>query len=167
MQNGIKILSDEVKIRAVVDGSAFDLLGARFLIKARCEETDGAFCVLQMEVPPGAGVPLHHHPYAEIFHVLSGKPEFCRIQDEAEQWVLTGERETVVIPSNASYGLRNWDTHPVRLLVVATSRHQSFFAAAGFAADSSQPPSPATEAELQRIVRIAAQHKMVLDLSEV
>jgi quercetin dioxygenase-like cupin family protein len=163
MQNKIEILSSEVTILGTAEGRAFDLLGARFLIKARCEKTDGAFCILQMEIPPAAGVPLHHHPYAEIFHVLSGRPEFSRIQNGSEQRLATEAGETIVVPANAPHGLFNWDSTPARLLVIATSRHQSFFAAAGVAADPSQPPTPATEAELQRVVRIASQHTMFVD----
>lgn len=67
----------EVKIRPIEEGQVFDLRGARFLMKASSAETDGKFCVYQVVVPPRAGVPLHRHPYAEVFYVLVGRPDFC------------------------------------------------------------------------------------------
>jgi quercetin dioxygenase-like cupin family protein len=157
MQTATEVMST-VEFRSRDDGPAFDLLGARFLTKVSSGETDGAFCVFHMEIPSGAGVPLHFHPYPEVFYVLAGRPDFSRVHNGVEQWIATSEGETVMVPSSARHGLRNLYPRPARVLVVAGSRHQAFFDAAGVAADLCQPPAPVTEAELQRVIRIAAQH---------
>jgi quercetin dioxygenase-like cupin family protein len=150
----------EVKIRRIEEGQAFDLLGARFLVKASSAETDGKFCVCEMVVPPRAGVPVHRHPYAEVFYILGGQPDFCRIQNGVEQWAATRVGETVVVPPGVLHGVRNRDNRPARLIVVATSQHESFFEDAGAPSDPSQPLAPTTEAEVQRVIRIAARHEV-------
>jgi hypothetical protein len=40
-----------------------------------------------MTVPPGAGVPLHHHAVQEAFTLLEGSAEFGRLGDDGEEWL--------------------------------------------------------------------------------
>jgi quercetin dioxygenase-like cupin family protein len=146
MQSGLEVMPREVKILRREEGQAFDLLGVCFLKKVKSGETDGNFCVFQVVIPPGASVPLHHHPYAEAVYVLMGRPYFFRMKNGVEQWSSAGEGETVVIPPGAMHGVRNRDRRPARLLIIANGRHESSFEAAGAASDG-QPSAPTSEVE--------------------
>lgn len=146
MPTEVAASSREVDIRPSEDRRAFDFRGAPFLTNARSVESDGAFFLFRMDLPSGAGVPRHHHPFAEAFYVVEGRPEFSRIRNGVEQWIATSEGETVTIPSGAHHALRNLSPWPARLLVVATSRHRNTSDAAKAARNLDQRSVPASEA---------------------
>ena len=42
-------------------------------------------------LPPGKGIPIHSHPYAEVFYVIMGHIDFVRINGlGAEEWERCG-----------------------------------------------------------------------------
>ena len=53
----------------------FNLIGERFTVLASGEETGSYEAFIQV-VPPGAGPPLHSHPWDEAFYVLEGELVF-------------------------------------------------------------------------------------------
>jgi quercetin dioxygenase-like cupin family protein len=53
-----------------------DILGIWCEWKTTEDETNHHYCVLEMTLPPGAGVPLHRHSIQETFTVMEGSAEF-------------------------------------------------------------------------------------------
>jgi quercetin dioxygenase-like cupin family protein len=49
-----------------------NMLGEQFTVLAAGENT-GSYEVIVQIVPPGAGPPLHSHPWDEAFYVLNGE----------------------------------------------------------------------------------------------
>lgn len=58
-------------------GRDSDVLGMRHVWKLEPEQSGGAFMAVEVEVPPGQGVPAHRHTHEdETFYVLSGRVTF-------------------------------------------------------------------------------------------
>lgn len=69
--------------------------------------------------PPGAGVPLHRHPYAETFVVQAGGAEFS--VDGATLEAQAGQ--IVVVPAGAVHGFRSVGEADLRLVSVHPADH--------------------------------------------
>ena len=66
------------------EGLALEWFGLKQLIKVHSEDTGGAYCVSEEEMPAGLTVPLHvHHRHSETFRIFHGEMEF-RIGDRTE-----------------------------------------------------------------------------------
>jgi quercetin dioxygenase-like cupin family protein len=52
-----------------------NMVGEQFTVLAAGEET-GSYEVFVQVIPPGAGPPLHSHPWDEAFYVLNGEVNF-------------------------------------------------------------------------------------------
>ena len=63
-----------------------DVLGIWCEWKTTEAETNHHYSVMEMIVPPGAGVPLHRHAIQETFTVLDGSAEFGRLGENGEEW---------------------------------------------------------------------------------
>ena len=60
-------------LRREGEGKTVSILGGRCTLKVRSDETDGAYAILEQQVPPSQGPPLHVHRHeTEIFYVLEG-----------------------------------------------------------------------------------------------
>ena len=69
----------------------------RLTWKARGEKTGFQFGVYESELPPGAVIPLHKHPFAEFFYVLDGTISFGRVNREgASEWLTCQAGESVL-----------------------------------------------------------------------
>ena len=63
----------------------------RLTWKATGEDTGYATSFYEMDLPPGKGIPLHSHPYAEVFYVVMGYTDFLRVDEQGqEEWVRCG-----------------------------------------------------------------------------
>jgi quercetin dioxygenase-like cupin family protein len=107
------------------------------------------FCVMQVEIPAGATVPVHSHPDRETFYVLIG-----------ELAGLTGTEWTTLLPGmvldvkdGVRHALRNPSATPTTLLMVTTMKMGRFFRDVG-RPDAPALPTP-TPADLQRFTTIA------------
>ena len=56
-------------------GETFNMIGEKFTVLAAGEDT-ASYEVFVQIVPPGAGPPLHSHPWDEAFYVLEGEINF-------------------------------------------------------------------------------------------
>jgi quercetin dioxygenase-like cupin family protein len=63
--NGVKKLGPK-------EGRTKQVGDVRLTWKARGEDTGYATSFYEMDLPPGKGIPLHSHPYAEVFYVVMG-----------------------------------------------------------------------------------------------
>ena len=83
--------SDGVKKVGKKEGRTIQIGNARLTWKATGEDTGYAMALYEMDLYPGVGIPVHSHPYAEIFYVISGHTDFLRIDGQGqEEWIRCG-----------------------------------------------------------------------------
>jgi len=129
--------------------------------KARGEKTGFQFGVYESEMPRGAGIPLHKHPFAEFFYVLEGSISFGRLNAEgALEWLTCNAGESVLVPANAPHAVQNQSDRPARLLEVANFHHEFILINGGrfVQKDDPRPAQPNLE-ELERFHDVARQYQ--------
>jgi quercetin dioxygenase-like cupin family protein len=109
------------------EGQIFDIAGVRFAWKVKGEDTGYAFSMYEQVLNPGEGVPLHCHPYVEVFYVLSGTVDYLRVTDDGEDWIACAVGETIIVPTNALHSFYNRMAESARHLCISTQLHQAFF----------------------------------------
>lgn len=131
-----------------------EVLGVKLDWKLRSTDTGGHYCVIEIEVPQGAGIPLHSHEAQEAFYVLEGRAEFARMGAQGPEWVPIEKGMMAQIPSYALHGFRNESGSAARLLITCTAGLEPFFREA---ATPVTGHPPAIE-EIQRVLGIAEKH---------
>ncbi len=140
------------------------LVGDTYTVLLSGEDTRGAYCLIDMHIPPGGGPPPHRHDFEESFTVLAGEVEFTF--REASQIVRAGE--TVHIPANAPHRFRNNGKNACRLLCICAPAGQDrFFAEVGAAVSerTSAPPqldASALQASKAKAAQLAPQFRTEL-----
>lgn len=109
------------------EGEKFDVAGAHLIWKAKGEDTGYSFSICEQRLAPGEGVPLHSHPSAEAFYVLSGAADFFRVVDSKEEWIRCEADCLMILPPNSLHAFCNKMSEPCRLLGISTPSHQAFF----------------------------------------
>jgi quercetin dioxygenase-like cupin family protein len=120
------------------------LVGDTYTILVAGSDTNGAYTLIDMHVPPGGGPPPHRHDFEEMFTVLDGEVEVT-FRDES---LVAHAGETINVPANAPHGFRNLGKGPSRLLCMCTPAGQEeFFTLVGQpVATRTAPPTPLDEA---------------------
>ena len=137
-----------------------DLLGIHCEWKVTEADTGGHYCMLEMYVPPNAGVPMHQHEQQESFVVIDGDVEFTRPGTaQSPEWFRVGPGETVHVPAWAMHGFRNRGTHPSRILLICSKGIEPFFRDAGtpVASGAALPTSPPSPESVARVISLATQ----------
>jgi quercetin dioxygenase-like cupin family protein len=140
-----------------VEGEHFDIAASRFTCKAKATDTGYTFAIYELPLDPDKGVPLHAHPYAEVFCILEGRVDFLRLTDSQQEWVSAERGDTLITPPNAFHSFANRSDAPARLLSTANLLHQAFFDEAARPARATDPllASPPDLGELQRALALA------------
>ena len=140
------------------EGRTIEVGGTRLTWKARGADTGYANSIYEMDLPPGKGIPIHSHTYAEVFYVIMGHTDFLRIDEQGEEeWVRCGPGETVIAPANALHGFHNRTDTPTRFLSSSGYYHEVALERYGQVADSNAPLSPdkePTEQEAQQYLEV-------------
>ena len=119
--NGVKKLGPK-------EGRTKQVGDVRLTWKATGEDTGYATSFYEMDLPPGKGIPLHSHPYAEIFYVITGYTDFLRVDEQGqEEWVRCGPGDTLVAPMNALHGFHNRTDKPSRFISSSVYYHEVLF----------------------------------------
>jgi quercetin dioxygenase-like cupin family protein len=116
------------------------LVGDTYTILIAGSDTNSAYTLIDMHVPPGGGPPPHRHDFEEMFTVLEGEVE---VSFRGE--TLTARAgETINVPANAPHAFRNLSEGPLRLLCMCTPAGQDeFFTLVGQpVATRTEPPPP-------------------------
>jgi quercetin dioxygenase-like cupin family protein len=131
------------------DASPFWVMGDRVALRARLPGPN--LWVVDVEVPPGSGVPPHTHASPEIFIVQEGLVRFWTDAGEAD----AGPGDVLTIPPHAPHGYRNASAAPARFTGLVDDSMAAFFEAA--ARPVPPPPGPPPAEEIGRIMALAAQ----------
>lgn len=82
-------------------------------IRVHSKDVGGAFTIIEVDVPPFSGPPLHYHEdREEIFEVLEGRFRFHCAGEEFE----VGPGTSIVVPRNTVHGWVNLGPGRARLL---------------------------------------------------
>ena len=137
-----------------------EVLGIRMDWKVREADTGGHYSLLELLVPPGAGVPLHQHAEQETFYLAEGEAEFARIGREGITWYRVTLGDTVNVPGWAMHGFRNTGAVSARILLTCSAGLEAFFTEIGVALvpGGSQPSVPPSQADIERVVSAAMRH---------
>jgi quercetin dioxygenase-like cupin family protein len=94
------------------------------------DESEGAFCVLELTIQPrGGATALHTDHWVEVFHVLEGDVEWTLEQNgELVTWH-AGPGDTVRVPRDAKHRFAGAGTTPSKMLIVGTPELEEFFRA--------------------------------------
>lgn len=115
------------------------LAGDTYTILVSGEQSGGAYCLIDMHVPPGGGPPPHRHDFEEMFTVLEGEIEITF----RGQRSLARAGDTVNVPANAPHGFKNAGERPARLLCTCSPPGlDEFFMLAGDPVESRTAPAP-------------------------
>ena len=88
------------------------LVGDTYTILLSGSDTAGQFCLIDMHVPPGGGLPPHRHDFEETFILLEGALE-ATFRGETRT---AKAGDTIHIPANAPHQFHNSSSKPVRML---------------------------------------------------
>jgi mannose-6-phosphate isomerase-like protein (cupin superfamily) len=122
------------------------LAGDTYSMLITGDQTNGRYCLIDMNVPDGGGPPLHRHDFEEMFTILEGSVDFFFRGDTTT--VSAGS--TLNIPANAPHHFRNNSGRPVRMLCMCTPAGQDeYFIRCGDRVDGRTAPPPALSTQEQ------------------
>src|SRR5689334_22314507 len=101
------------KTRVVVkhgEGETLQVLGAGLRFLCGADKTEGAWSLMEAEVPERTGAPPHHHPWDEAYYILDGKITF--VVDGKEQTLSAGD--FVYLPAGTQHGFQGASPRPAR-----------------------------------------------------
>lgn len=116
--------------------------------------------VVEVEVPPGSGTPLHIHRSVEIFRVLSGEISFTVPDGSELGTVVAGPGTVVSVPSALPHAYQNAGGEPAAMLVVVEQPMVTFFRDLGRREEPAAGP-PSAE-ELAEVLAACARHGIEL-----
>lgn len=129
-------------------------------MEADPEETGQRYGAIEIQVPPGAGVPMHSHAAHEAFYVLEGQAEFVRLSPQGPEWLPAAPGDTFDIPGNTMHGFRNAGASMARMLVLFGADLAGFFEEAGMPVAPGVAVGPPTAEEIGRGLAIMRKHGM-------
>jgi quercetin dioxygenase-like cupin family protein len=140
------------------EGRTIQIGNARLTWKATGVDTGYGTSFYEMNLAPGVGIPLHSHPYAEVFYVISGHTDFLRIDEQGEEeWVRCGPGDTLVAPINALHAFHNRTSKPSRFISSSVYYHEVALDRYGVPVDVNDPlpaSSEPSEAEANQYLEI-------------
>ena len=149
---------DDAKVRHI------SIVGNTYTILLSGADTDGRYCLLDMNVPPGGGPPPHRHDFEEMFTLLEGELEFT-FRGETST-IRAGS--TINVPANAPHSFRNTSGGTARMLCMCMPAGQEeFFVLVGDPVESRTAPPPKLSKEQQgerikRAIELAPKYRTEL-----
>lgn len=105
------------------EGNTLNVLGMplRFLCDAK--DTDGAWSLMEEEIPVGHGPPPHRHDWDEAYYVIEGALDF-----EIDGKKVRIERgDFTYLPRKTVHAFKGASPSPARVLIFAAPAHSSAF----------------------------------------
>ena len=129
------------------EGIAVSARGSSMLFKAVAETTDGAFSLMERELPVSNRRPQpHRHQGPEGFYVLQGSIEFI----VGEESRVGGPGFWALVPSGVAHTFGNVGESLARLLIIHVPAADAYFAELQALWSKTQPPTPEDERALMR-----------------
>lgn len=138
--------------------SVLDVFGPTVEFLILPEEPDAGYCVMIGTVPPGVSVPLHSHPDAESFYILSGSVRTIDQRGDTLEWRTVNAGEFAHIPGNAKHAWQNASNEPSVQLITTTPKLGRFFREIGRPVSAGSPAKPPTPEDLQHLLRTAGKY---------
>ena len=160
MEQNLKAIAASYGVKKLgpKEGRTIEVGGTRLTWKARGADTGYANSIYEMDLPPGKGIPMHSHPYAEVFYVIMGHTDFLRINEQGrEEWVRCGPGDTLIAPANALHAFHNRTDKPSRFLSSSGYYHEAALERYGQVVDINAPFPPdkePTEAEADQYLEV-------------
>jgi quercetin dioxygenase-like cupin family protein len=127
-------------------GRTIQIGNARLTWKATGVETGYGTSLYEMDLAPGVGIPVHSHPYAEVFYVISGHTDFLRFdEDGKEEWIRCGPGDTLIVAMNALHAFHNRTDRASRFISSSVYYHEVALDKYGLPIDVNAPPPPRGE----------------------
>ena len=140
--NTIIANKNAVKKVAAKEGKTIQIGNARLTWKAMGVDTAYGTSLYEMDLAPGVGIPVHSHPYAEVFYVISGYVDFLRYDDnDNEEWVRCGPGDTMIAGANALHAFHNRTHNASRFLSASVYYHEVALEKYGTPVDVNAPAS--------------------------
>ena len=140
------------------EGRTIEIAGVRLTWKVTGADTGYANSIYEMDLRPGKGIPLHSHPYAEVFYVIAGQVDFLRIDEQGrEEWVRCTAGDTLIASANALHAFHNRTDQPARFLSSSGYYHEITLETYGKTVDVNAPlpaEKEPTEAEAEQYLQV-------------
>ncbi|MGI5119486.1 cupin domain-containing protein [Marinactinospora thermotolerans] len=155
-------MSEEGKVRAVhvapgEGQSVWAFSGDRYTLKAGTKDTHGGLGVMEAEIPPGSGPPLHlHQNEDEMFYLLEGTLEIT----DYDRTFIAEKGSFLLLPRGSIHCFKNISDEPARMLMLFTpSGFEEFFMEIGQEVVPGEPAPPPEQfaAHVENAMRIAAE----------
>ena len=141
-----------------------DIFGTMVTFQVRSAETNGAYSILEMMVPPGRTEPwMHVHAAAETFQILEGEFEFRAIRNEHTDVFRAASADMVHIPPNVPHCFRNVAKTASSLqVVIAPGLMEGYFLELGV--PTAGGLAVAREPDMKQVVAVG--HKYGIELGD-
>ena len=104
-------------------GNTLSMLGMPLRFLCNAEDTDGAWSLMEQEIPAGRGPPPHRHDWDEAYYVIEGALDF-----EIDGRQVRIERgDFTYLPRKTVHAFRGASPSPARVLIFAAPAHSSAF----------------------------------------
>jgi mannose-6-phosphate isomerase-like protein (cupin superfamily) len=141
----------------------YQALSDQFRIKASSEDTDEAYTMLEVIVPPGGGPPgLHTHPQQETFYILEGTFAIDTLHNGKPGSVVVNAGDSVHVPGMAPHNYRNIGNITGRFLSVqAPGGFDRFVLELSIpVTDPANPPPLSELPSMPQIIEICMRHNV-------
>lgn len=129
------------------EGKALSARGSKMLFKAVAETTNGAFSLMERELPVSNRRPQpHRHEGPEGFYVLDGSIEFV-VGDESRTG---GPAFWALVPGGVAHTFGNAGDTPARLVIIHAPAADAYFVELESLWSGGNPPTPEAERALMR-----------------
>ena len=104
-------------------GDTLNILGMPLRFLCGADDTDGAWSLMEQEIPAGRGPPSHRHDWDEAYYVIEGALDF-----EIDGKQLRIERgDFTYLPRKTVHAFKGASPSPARVLIFAAPAHSSAF----------------------------------------
>lgn len=144
------------------EGHRLAIAGGIYTIKATGKDTDGAYAMIEMLVPPQSGPPPHiHSREVESFYILEGSLSFWLA---GQKFVCTAGC-LVIAPPGIRHAFKNEGDTPARALALITPAGlENFFEEVGSPIrEKSAGPAEGIE-DLERVIETASKYGIDIKL---
>ena len=155
----------EKQLRTIRDGqdTLYLSMTDQFRIKASSADTDEAYTMLEVIVPPAGGPPgLHTHPQQETFYILEGEFAIDTLRDGLPVSEVVHTGDVVIVPGMAPHNYRNIGSIPGRYMSVQVpGGFDRFLLELGVPmTDSASPARVPEPPDMQQVMEICARHNV-------